>query len=180
MVNKVTAKAFSAGWYYKAPSHRVGELQNITQFFHPLDILAEWNRVYGPNGFLQYQFVVPFEAAETFRRSLELIVTSGHLSCLNVLKRFGPGNAAPLSFPMPGWTLTVDLPIEEGLDRLCDRLDELVVSAGGRVYLAKDSRLSAEMFRRMYPRLNEFLRVRRRVDPEGLFNSDLARRLELR
>ena len=67
MVNKATAKAFSTAWYFKSPKHRVGELQNITQFFHPLDIVAEWNRVYGPNGFLQYQFVVPFEAAEIFR-----------------------------------------------------------------------------------------------------------------
>jgi decaprenylphospho-beta-D-ribofuranose 2-oxidase len=179
MVNNATAKAFSEFWFRKAPTHRVGEVQNITQFFHPLDIVAEWNRVYGPNGFLQYQFVVPFEAAEIFRRAFVKIVTSGHLSCLNVLKRFGPGNPAPLSFPMPGWTLTVDLPIGAGLDRLCNELDELVVSAGGRGYLAKDSRLSAETFRRMYPRLDDFLAVRRRVDPAGLFTSDLSRRLEL-
>jgi decaprenylphospho-beta-D-ribofuranose 2-oxidase len=122
---------------------------------------------------------VPFEEAETFRRCLEMIVNSGHLSCLNVLKRFGEGNRSPLSFPMPGWTLTVDLPIEPGLDKLCDALDTEVVAAGGRVYLAKDSRLSAETFRKMYPRLEEFLAVRREVDPDGIFNSDLARRLEL-
>ena len=108
-----------------------------------------------------------------------MIVESGHLSCLNVLKRFGPGNPAPLSFPMPGWTLTVDLPIEHGLDKLCDALDEQVIGAGGRVYLAKDSRLSAAAFRQMYPRLDEFLSVRRQVDPQGIFNSDLARRLEI-
>jgi decaprenylphospho-beta-D-ribofuranose 2-oxidase len=179
MINKATAKAFSTAWYFKAPKHRTGELQNITQFFHPLDMVAEWNRVYGPHGFLQYQFVVPFAEAEAFRRCLELIVNSGHLSCLNVLKRFGPGNPAPLSFPMPGWTLTVDLPIEEGLDKLCDTLDTEVVGAGGRVYLAKDSRLSAPTFRKMYPRLDEFLAIRRKVDPTGMFNSDLARRLEL-
>ena len=179
MVNVATARAFSTAWYRKAPKHRVGELQNITQFFHPLDIVAEWNRLYGPNGFLQYQFVVPFEEAETFRRCLELIATSDHLSCLNVLKRFGPGNPAPLSFPMPGWTLTVDLPIEDGLETLCNSLDEQVVAAGGRVYLAKDSRLGAATFRQMYPRLEDFLAVRRRVDPTGMFTSDLARRLDL-
>jgi decaprenylphospho-beta-D-ribofuranose 2-oxidase len=179
MINKATAKAFSEVWYRKAPKHRVGELQNITQFFHPLDIVAEWNRVYGPNGFLQYQFVVPFDQEEPFRRCLEMIINSGHLSCLNVLKRFGDGNPSPLSFPMPGWTLTVDLPIEHGLDNLCDALDTEVVGAGGRVYLAKDSRLSAVTFRKMYPRLDDFLTVRREVDPAGIFNSDLARRLEL-
>ena len=179
MINKATAKAFSTAWYFKAPKHRTGELQNITQFFHPLDMVAEWNRVYGPNGFLHYQFVVPFEEDEAFRRCLEMIVNSGHLSCLNVLKRFGPSNPSPLSFPMPGWTLTVDLPIEQGLDKLCDALDTEVVGAGGRVYLAKDSRLSAATFRKMYPRLDEFLEVRREVDPTGVFNSDLARRLQL-
>jgi decaprenylphospho-beta-D-ribofuranose 2-oxidase len=180
MVNVVTARAFSTAWYHKAPKRRTGEIQNITEFFHPLDMVAEWNRLYGPHGFLQYQFVVPFSAADVFRTCVEMIVSSGHLSCLNVLKRFGPGNPAPLSFPMPGWTLTVDLPIEPGLDRLCDALDEQVVTAGGRVYLAKDSRLSAVTFRRMYPRIEEFLAVRREVDPGGIFNSDLARRLELK
>ncbi len=179
MVNLATAKAFSAAWYRKAPKHRTDELQNITKFFHPLDIVAEWNRVYGPNGFLQYQFVVPFTEAETFRTCVQLIVHSGHLSCLNVLKRFGPGNPAPLSFPMPGWTLTVDLPIEEGLERLCNQLDEQVVAAGGRVYLAKDSRLGAATFRQMYPRLEDFLRVRHAVDPNHMFTSDLARRLQI-
>jgi len=180
MINVVTAKAFSTAWYYKAPKHRVGELQNITEFFHPLDMVAEWNRVYGPHGFLQYQFVVPFSEEEIFRTCFMMIVNSGHLSCINVLKRMGPSNPAPLSFPMPGWTLTVDLPIEAGLDKLCDALDEQVLAAGGRVYLAKDSRLSAATFRTMYPRLEEFLAVRRQVDPDGIFNSDLARRLELR
>ena len=179
MVNLATAKAFSAMWFRKAPKHRVGEVQNITTFFHPLDIVAEWNRVYGPNGFLQYQFVVPFHEHETFRRCVEMIVTSGHLSCLNVLKRFGPGNTSPLSFPMPGWTLTVDLPIEDGLDRLCTALDEQVVAAGGRCYLAKDSRLDAATFRQMYARLDDFLAVRQRVDPTRVFTSDLSRRLAL-
>jgi decaprenylphospho-beta-D-ribofuranose 2-oxidase len=125
-------------------------------------MVAEWNRVYGPHGFLQYQLVVPFKEAETFRRCLEMIVNSGHLSCLNVLKRFGPGNPSPLSFPMPGWTLTVDLPIEHGLDKLCDTLDTEVVGAGGRVYLAKDVHVSLQMARRreLGPRrfLREYLR----------------------
>src|SRR5215211_6503602 len=180
MVNLVKARAFSTAWYHKAPKRRSGEIQNITEFFHPLDIVAEWNRLYGPHGFLQYQFVVPFSEADIFRTCVEMIVNSGHLSCLNVLKRFGPANPAPLSFPMPGWTLTVDLPIEPGLDKLCNALDEQVLAAGGQVYLAKDSRLSAATFRKMYPRLEEFLAVRRQVDPDGIFNSDLARRLELR
>ena len=102
MVNVATAKAFSEFWFRKAPKHQVGALQNITAFFHPLDIVAEWNRLYGPNGFLQYQFVVPFSAHETFKRCFEMIVTSGHLSCLNVLKRFGPGNLVAAVLPDAG------------------------------------------------------------------------------
>ncbi|WP_114561202.1 FAD-binding oxidoreductase [Desertihabitans aurantiacus] len=179
LVNRLTAKAFSELWYRKAPRHRVGEIQNITQFFHPLDIVAEWNRVYGPGGFLQYQFVVPFEAEEAFRQAVVLIAESGHVSCLNVLKRFGPGNDSPLSFPMPGWTLTVDIPISDSLDRLCRRLDEIVLGAGGRLYLAKDSRMDAATFARMYPRLDDFRAVRDRVDPDHRFASDLSRRLGL-
>lgn len=179
LVNRATGKAFSLAWAFKSPKHRVGEIQNITQFFHPLDIVAEWNRIYGPPGFLQYQFAVPFSAGETFAQCVREIANSGQISGLNVLKRFGSGNASPLSFPTPGWTLAVDLPITSGLDRLCYRLDELVLGVGGRVYLAKDSRIDADSLRKMYPRLDDFLAVRRRVDPDGVFVSDLARRLNL-
>ncbi|MFW6598700.1 FAD-binding protein [Propionibacteriaceae bacterium Y2011] len=179
MVNALTARVFSEFWFRKAPRRRRGEIQNITQFFHPLDVAQDWNRVYGPAGFLQYQFVVPFGAEDVFRRCLELITSSEHYSCLNVLKRFGEGNRAPLSFPTPGWTLTADFSIKDGLDTLCAELDAEVLGAGGRLYLAKDSRMAAADFATMYPRLPEFREVRRRVDPTGLFTSDMARRLEI-
>jgi len=179
LLNRATARAFSEFWFRKAPRHAVGEIQNITQFFHPLDILADWNRVYGPAGFLQYQFAVPFTEGVAFRRAVETIVGSGHVSALNVLKRFGPGNPGMLSFPMPGWTLTVDFPIRDGLAELCRRLDDLVLSAGGRTYLAKDSRVSPDALRRMYPRLADFAAVRDRVDPDRVFVSDQSRRLDL-
>ena len=179
LVNKATITAFNELWYRKAPRRRRQEIQNITTFFHPLDLVGEWNRVYGPRGFLQYQFVVPFDAADTFRRAIELIAASGQVSFLNVLKRFGAGNDAPLSFPTPGWTLTVDLPVTSGLAALCDRLDELVLDAGGRLYLAKESRTSAATLHRMYPRLDEWRKVRASVDPHGTFASDLSRRLAL-
>lgn len=179
LVNRLTVRLFSEFWFHKAPRHRVGEIQNITQFFHPLDIAKDWNRAYGPNGFLQYQFAIPFGAEDALRRCHELVLASRHASFLNVLKRFGPANPGPLSFPTPGWTYTVDLPIEPGLGALCDRLDEVVVGVGGRVYLAKDSRVGAATFARMYPRLAEFRAVRQRVDPDRVFTSDLARRLDL-
>jgi decaprenylphospho-beta-D-ribofuranose 2-oxidase len=110
---------------------------------------------------------------------VERIAGSGHVSCLNVLKRFGPGDAGPLSFPMPGWTLAVDIPVGRGLDRLFAELDDLVLGAGGRLYLAKDSRMSADTLAASYPRLDDFRAVRARVDPDGMFRSDLARRLAL-
>ncbi|MDQ3989657.1 MAG: FAD-binding oxidoreductase [Actinomycetota bacterium] len=179
LVNRATITAFNEVWYRKAPRRRRHEVQNITRFFHPLDLVGEWNRVYGPRGFLQYQFVVPLGAEDTFRRALELISGSGQVSFLNVLKRFGAGNDAPLSFPAPGWTLTVDIPVGPGLAELCDRLDELVLGAGGRLYLAKESRTSPETLHRMYPRLDEWRKVRASVDPHGTFASDLSRRLQL-
>ncbi|MRJ77737.1 FAD-binding protein [Aeromicrobium sp. SMF47] len=179
MVNRVSAKAFNALWYAKAPLHRTGEVQDITQFFHPLDVVGDWNRLYGPRGFCQYQFVVPDAEVAAFTEAVERIAASGHVSSLNVLKRFGEASPAPLSFPVPGWTLAVDLPVRPGLGALLDHLDALVVEAGGRVYLAKDSRTTPTTLRQMYPRLDEFLAVRHRVDPHGVLRSDLSRRLDL-
>ncbi len=179
LVNRVTGRAFNELWFRKAPRLRRDEIQNITSFFHPLDVVGEWNRVYGPAGFCQYQFVVPFGQEQLFRRCTETIAASGHVSCLNVLKRFGEGNRSPLSFPMAGWTLAVDLPVRPGLDRLFATLDDMVLDAGGRLYLAKDSRLGRDTLAAMYPRLEEFRAIRKAVDPGNVFRSDLARRLDL-
>lgn len=178
MLNKVTATAFNELWYRKSPTKH-GVVQNITQFLHPLDLFGEWNRAYGPRGFLQYQFVVPFGAEETVKRIVRTVAHSGHLSALNVLKRFGAGSRAPLSFPAPGWTLAMDFPVKRGLGELCDRLDEMVLDAGGRLYLAKESRTTPEMIARTYPRIDEWRKVRAAVDPNGIFSSDLSRRLNL-
>lgn len=179
LANPRTLRAFSELWWRKAPRRQRDAVQNLTAFYQTLDVFADWNRVYGKRGFLQYQFVVPMGAEDTFRRIVEEIAASGHVSGLNVLKRFGPGNAAPLSFPTAGWTITVDFPIAAGLHELCETLDELVLDAGGRHYLAKESRTSPEAIRRGYPRLDEWRKVRASVDPDGVFTSDMARRLEL-
>ncbi|MBW0098954.1 FAD-binding oxidoreductase [Pseudonocardia sp. KRD-184] len=178
LLNRVTARLFSELWYRKSPT-KLGAIQNITQFLHPLDILGEWNRGYGPRGFLQYQFVVPLERGDVVRSVLEEMVRAKQVSALNVLKRFGEGNRAPLSFPKPGWTLCVDIPVGDGLGPLCDALDELVLDAGGRHYLAKESRTTPEAIRRGYPRLDEWRTVRDAADPTGVFTSDMSRRLEL-
>jgi decaprenylphospho-beta-D-ribofuranose 2-oxidase len=179
LLNRATVAAFNELWFRKAPKERRGEIQSINAFHHPLDLVSAWNNVYGPKGFLQYQFVVPFGEEAIFGRCLETIASSGHVSFLNVLKRFGEANPAPLSFPKPGWTLAVDLPISGGLGAMLDSLDELVLAAGGRTYLAKDSRVSAETLEGMYPELPRWRKVRETVDPHGVFTSDLARRLAL-
>lgn len=179
-VNPLTSRLFSEVWYRKAPVRRDGELKSIPAFFHPLDAVGHWNRLYGRRGFLQYQFVVPIDADDTLRRIVERLAAAQIASPLVVLKRFGPANPGPLSFPMPGWTLTVDVPAgASGLMEVLRDLDDLVLEVGGRHYLAKDAHMTAATLRRGYPRLGEWQAVQRRLDPAGRWCSDQARRLGL-
>src|SRR3954469_904147 len=178
LVGKYTFGPIGELWYRKSGTYR-GKVQNLTQFYHPLDMFGEWNRAYGPAGFLQYQFVIPTEAVDEFKKIIVDIQASGHYSFLNVFKLFGPGNRAPLSFPIPGWNICVDFQIKPGLNEFLNELDRRVLEFGGRLYTAKDSRTTAETFHAMYPRIDEWVAVRRNVDPNGVFASDMARRLEL-
>jgi decaprenylphospho-beta-D-ribofuranose 2-oxidase len=178
LLRPVTVQAFNELWFRKAPRRR-RDIQSISAFFHPLDGLRDWNRIYGRRGFVQYQLVVPFSADRTLRTIVGLLSDARCSSFLAVLKRFGPQDGY-LSFPLEGWTLALDIPIgSPGLASLLDRVDDLVIDAGGRVYLAKDARLTAETFRRMYPRFDEWKALRDAVDPDGVLRSDLARRLRL-
>jgi len=179
LVNKLTVKAFNEMWFRKAPVRRRDAITSIEAFFHPLDMVADWNRVYGQRGFMQWQYVVPDESSHFVQRSLETIAAAGLPSFLSVLKRMGPGNNGPLSFPIAGWTLAIDIPVTAGLDGLFDRLDREVADAGGRLYLAKDSRLRPDLLPVMYPRVDEWREIRRGLDPDGRFRSDLGRRLGL-
>jgi len=126
---------------------------------------------------VQYQFVVPLDADAAVRRALEMVAATRPANFLNVLKRFGPGSNRPLSFPMPGWTLTVDLPATREVAAVLRELDDLVLSHGGRHYLAKDALASAHTVAAGYPGLGAFREVRDRVDPNRVWCSDLSRRL---
>ena len=181
LLNRVSVRAFNELWFRKAPKRRRDELQTIPTFFHPLDMVGGWNRVYGPGGFLQWQFVVPFGAEATLRRDRRR-AQPGRLP-----RRSSPCSR-PSARPTPGrcrsrrrgWTLALDIPTSvPGLAGLLDRLDDRVADAGGRVYLAKDGRLRPELVPVMYPRLDEWRVVRERVDPDRRLTSDLARRLGL-
>jgi decaprenylphospho-beta-D-ribofuranose 2-oxidase len=178
LANKLTFGVLGSAWYAKSGNY-TGKVQSLTGFYHPLDMFSEWNRAYGSDGFLQYQFVVPPTAVGEFAQLIRDIQGSGHYSFLNVFKLFGPGNRAPLSYPMAGWNVCVDFPIRAGLHEFLHALDARVLEFGGRLYTAKDSRATAATFHAMYPGIEDWIATRRRIDPHGVFVSDLARRLEL-
>ena len=180
LLNKLSIRAFNEVWFRKAPARRHVGIESIPAFFHPLDGVRQWNTLYGTQGFIQYQFIVPLDQVEVLRRVIEAFAGQGVASFLAVLKRMGPGNNAPMSFPTEGWTLTLDMAAGlRGLPELLARVDTMVLDAGGRHYLAKDSHVSPAAVRRGYPRLAEWQATRARMDPDGRWNSDLARRLGL-
>lgn len=180
LLRPATVGAFNDLRFRLAPRHERGRIEPFGAHMFPLDAVRAWPRLYGRAGFVQYQLVVPPGREETLHRSLERL-RAGQVPCyLAVLKDFGPANDAPLSFPLQGWTLALDLPrAAPGLDPALDELDRLVAEAGGRVYLTKDSRLRPDTVRAMYPRLDEWRAVRDRFDPEGVWRSDLSHRTGL-
>lgn len=180
LLNKWSIKAFNEAWYRKAPSRRHVGLESIPAFFHPLDGVNKWNRLYGSQGFIQYQFIVPLDRTDVLRKVIETFSSAGVASFLAVLKRMGPQNLAPMSFPTEGWTLTLDIAAGiKGLAELLSQVDAMVLDAGGRHYLAKDSHVSPSAVRRGYPRLEEWMKTQAHMDPAGVWRSDLARRLGL-
>lgn len=160
---------------------RPGEaLVALDPYFYPLDALADWNRIYGRRGFVQYQCVLPLAESERgLARLLETIAAAGSGSFLAVLKRLGPQSFGMLSFPMPGYTLALDFPATPANLALLDRLDAITADHGGRVYLTKDARLSPAMLARGYPQLQEFRGLRAHYGLDRRFSSLLSQRLGL-
>jgi decaprenylphospho-beta-D-ribofuranose 2-oxidase len=178
-LNPLSISAFNSRFYKREGGRRYPFLCNYDSYFYPLDAIAAWNRMYGKRGFVQYQCVIPDASSpEGIRKLLEELSNSRRPSFLAVLKRLGPQGSGLLSFPLAGYTLSLDLPIHNNaLFEFINKLDEIVLRHGGRVYLAKDARLSAESFHAMYPRYPEWLAIKNAADPQNRFSSSLSRRL---
>ena len=177
VLNQWSVKAFNAAFYKR--HYDRDALVDYDSYFYPLDSVANWNRMYGRRGYLQYQVVLPHATARAgLVQLLERLVASRRASFLAVLKAMGPESGGLLSFPKPGYTLALDLPYS-GPDVLqyLRGLDDVLLEHGGRVYLAKDTCTKPESFARMYPRLGEFRDVKRRIDPHDRFASSQAKRL---
>jgi len=178
-------RAFNGLYYWMKAGRRRGtaephqSLVSYESFFYPLDMITDWNRLYGRRGFLQFQCVVPRAAGLTaMRELLERIARAGAASFLAVIKDCGPAGPAPLSFPMEGVTLGLDLPYRgPATVTLVHELNAVVIAAGGRIYLAKDAVTRAEDFAHMMPRLPEWRAVRDRWDPAHRFRSAQSVRL---
>lgn len=180
-LSPLSVAMFNSLYYAVQGAKRGPFLCGYEKFFFPLDGIAHWNRMYGRRGFVQYQIAIPAAGAEAgIALVLDRLTRARMASFLTTLKRFGPGNAAPLSFPEAGYTLALDLPMSgPEVLTLLDALDESVLRFGGRVYLAKDARLAPERLRAMYPHLDTWLKIKSTHDPKGRFSSDQSRRLRL-
>jgi FAD/FMN-containing dehydrogenase len=178
VIGRLTVRAFNALYYRSHIPRLRRHFAHPESFFYPLDVIRDWNRLYGPRGFTQYQCVLPDEAGHgAARRFLELLTRRGGASMLCVIKDCGPEGQGLLSFPKTGISIALDIPVRDGTQSLVDALNELVIAEGGRVYLAKDQFTRPEHFRAMEPRLAEWQRIRRRWDPEGRLRSAQSVRL---
>lgn len=180
LLNKYSMGLFNSSYFNLKKLLPKSDTVNYDSYFFPLDNIGNWNRLYGRNGFLQYQFVVPSESAlASITQVLEKVSAAGKGSFLSVLKKFGKANKNWLSFPLEGYTLTLDFKREKSLFPLLDELDEIVLEHGGRLYLAKDARMTESTFKQSYPNWEKFLTLKESIDPENLFGSLQSNRMGL-
>ena len=178
VLNTLSVKIFNTFYYGKVRRGITEQLVDFETFFYPLDSINNWNRIYGKNGFTQYQFILPKQNSfEGLEEILNAIARSGKGSFLSVLKLYGKENENFLSFPIEGYSLALDFKIEKGLFELLDKLDEIVINKGGRIYLAKDARVSKENFEQGYPQIEVFRNLRRQYKMHEKFNSIQSKRL---
>ena len=177
-VTPLTTRVFNHVWYWASPDGRHA-MADLPEFFHRFDEARSSHRALGRRGSVQYQFVVPLGAEAVIAEVITELQRHRAAAFLGTLQRFGPASGGYLSFPIEGWSLAIDLPARPGLRSLLDRLDLRVARASGQVYLAEDVRLSREAFTAMYGDLVNWRSARAKLDPNGIFRSDLGRRLGL-
>lgn len=179
VLNSLTVKAFNAAYYRRHVMARGKSVVDWQSYFYPLDALQNWNRIYGKRGFLQFQCALPLASAKAgLTALLRSISASGQGSFLAVLKRLG-AQAGPFSFPMEGYTLALDFPVGQRTLALMEQLDAIVIDHGGRFYLAKDSRMSAQTLRASDPRVPAFVAMRETLGAASAFQSSQSERLQL-
>ncbi len=177
-LNNWSVRAFNWLYYVKAKHGVSKQRVDIDTFFYPLDVIGHWNRIYGKNGFIQYQFILPKEVSyEGLKEILTAISKSGKGSFLAVLKLYGKANDNFLSFPLEGYSLALDFKIERGLFELLDKLDEIVVKHQGRIYLTKDARVSKEIFEKGYFQIETFRQYRKKNKMNVKFQSCQSKRV---
>lgn len=181
LLSSPTLKLFNEVFYRRQASRTRFFISDPDAFFYPLDSVGKWNRMYGRKGFIQYQCVLPEASAFTcIQKLLEHISKAGAASFLAVLKKMGGASEGMLAFPTLGYTLALDIPYRgETTKQLVQALDKEVLKGNGRINLCKDALLAPDAFRAMYPRLQEWQEVKRKIDPNGLLQSELSRRLKL-
>lgn len=180
IINSTTLHYFNQ-WYYRRNAAKIQPyFTHYRDYFYPLDTIHHWNRVYGKRGFIQYQCVFPKDVALLgIQQLLETLQTAHCSIALAVLKRFDSANQAPLSFAKPGYTLAIDIPIYDDLFVLLDHLDMIVTNHHGKIYLAKDARIKPDIFREMYPDYPAWLHIKKQLDPENFFRSNMSERLNI-
>lgn len=177
-LNNWSVRIFNWLYYGKVKERVSKQRVDIDTFFYPLDAIGHWNRIYGKNGFTQYQFILPKETSYPgLEEILAAISKSGKGSFLAVLKLYGKANENYLSFPLEGYSLALDFKIEKGLFELLDKLDEIVVKYKGRIYLTKDVRVSKETFEQGYPQVETFRKFRKENKMNTNFQSLQSKRV---